>query len=160
MPALALLPHVIAPSGNWLRRLPGRNRSTSVRDPPGRLCCTHRDACLAPQVTDAGEPGSGTGQGRRLPRLGSTLSAAAGAAQTGSEIAASSGRWVKLTPQSAQALKKYPLMKGSGPGVSRAVLTENGKIKGILELARPGSFLTNPALLAGAAGLIDRKSVV
>ena len=94
-----------------------------------------------------------------LPRLGSTLSAAAGAAQTGSEIAASSGRWVKLTPQSAQALKKYPLMKGSGPGVSRAVLTENGKIKGILELARPGSFLTNPALLAGAAGLMAQLAM-
>src|SRR5580692_9901881 len=39
---------------------PGRNRSTSVRDPPGRLCCTHLDACLAGQVTDAGGLGSGT----------------------------------------------------------------------------------------------------
>jgi hypothetical protein len=55
-----------------------------------------------------------------LPRLGTILRGAAGAAQTGSEIAASSGRWVKLTPESAQALKKYALMKGSGPGVSRA----------------------------------------
>ena len=67
-----------------------------------------------------------------LPRLGSTLSAVAGAAQTGSEIAANSGRWVKLTEQSAQALKKYKLMKSSRPGVNRAVLTENGRIKGAL----------------------------
>jgi hypothetical protein len=95
-----------------------------------------------------------------LPRLGSTLSAAAGAAQAGSEIAASSGRWVKLTPQSAQALKKYALMKGSRPGVSRAVLTENGKIKGALEFVRgPGSLLTNPALLAGVAGLMAQLAM-
>src|SRR5262245_16466545 len=64
-----------------------------------------------------------------LPKLGSVLSAAAGATQAGSAIAASSGRWVKVTAQSAQALKKYSLMKGSSPGVSRAVLTQNGKIK-------------------------------
>lgn len=95
-----------------------------------------------------------------LPRLGSSLSAAAGAAQSGSEIAANSGRWVKLTEESAQALKKYELMKGSSPGVSRAVLTENGRIKGLLELARtPRSLLTNPALLAGAAGLMAQLAM-
>ena len=94
-----------------------------------------------------------------LPRLGSALSAAAGAAQAGSEIAASSGRWVKLTEQSAQALKKYPLMRGSNPGVSRAVLTANGKIKGLLEVATPGSLLTNPAFLAGAAGLMAQLAM-
>jgi rRNA processing protein Krr1/Pno1 len=95
-----------------------------------------------------------------LPRLGSTISAVAGAAQAGSEIAANSGRWVKLTEQSAQALKKYKLMKSSSPGVSRAVLTENGRIKGALELVRaPGSLLTNPAFLAGAAGLMAQLAM-
>lgn len=95
-----------------------------------------------------------------LPRLGSALGVVAGAAQAGSEIAANSGRWVKLTEESAQALKKYGLMKGSEPGVSRAVLTENGKIKGLVEFARaPGSLLTNPALLAGAAGLMAQLAL-
>jgi rRNA processing protein Krr1/Pno1 len=97
-----------------------------------------------------------------LPRLGAVLSAGAGAAQAGSEIAANSGRWVMLTEQSAQALKKYPLMKGSRQGVSRAVLTENSKIKGLLELRAPGSLLTNltnPALLAGAAGLMAQLAM-
>jgi hypothetical protein len=65
-----------------------------------------------------------------LPRLGSALSAVAGAAQAGSDVAANSGRWVKLTEQSAQAMHKYGLMKGSSAGVSRAVVTRNGKIKG------------------------------
>lgn len=95
-----------------------------------------------------------------LPRLGSILNAAAGAAQTGSDIAAKSGRWVKLSEQSAQAAKKYGLMKGSHAGVSRAVVTKNGKIKGLLELERtPGSFLTNPARLAGAAGLMAQLAM-
>lgn len=95
-----------------------------------------------------------------LPRLGSALSAVAGASQTGSEIAAESGRWVKLTEQSAQALKKYELMKGSHAGVSRAVVTKNGKIKELLELTRtPGSLLSNPALLAGAAGLMAQLAM-
>ncbi|MER7127546.1 hypothetical protein [Streptosporangium saharense] len=95
-----------------------------------------------------------------LPRLGSVLGAVAGAAQAGSEIAATSGRWVKLTERSARALRKHELMKGSDPGVSRAVLTEKGKIKGLLELARtPGARLTNPALLAGVAGLMAQLAM-
>lgn len=97
-----------------------------------------------------------------LPRLGSILSTGAGVTQAGSEIAATSGRWVKLTERSAKAMKNYDLMKGSSPGVSRAMTTENGKIKGILEFATkpgPGSMLTNPAVLAGAAGLMAQLAM-
>ena len=46
-----------------------------------------------------------------LPRLGSTLSAVAGAAQAGSEIAANSGRWVKLTKE----LAKTPSLRLTNP---------------------------------------------
>lgn len=97
-----------------------------------------------------------------LPRLGSALNASAGVVQASSEIAASSGRWVKLTKESAQALEKYTPMKGSKVGVSRAVTTENGKIKGVLEFVTkpgPGSLLTNPAVLAGAAGLMAQLAM-
>lgn len=95
-----------------------------------------------------------------LPRLGSALRAATGAAYAGSAMSACSGRWVKLTKESAQNLKKYGLMEGSTPGSSRAVLTENGRVKGFLELTTtPGSFLTNPALLAGAAGLMAQLAM-
>ncbi|KDN85247.1 hypothetical protein [Kitasatospora cheerisanensis] len=95
-----------------------------------------------------------------LPRLGSAFGAASGAAQAASEIAANSGRWVKLTEKSAKALQKHKLMKGSGPGSSRAVLMENGRTKGILELVRtPGSLLSNPAVLAGAAGLMAQLAM-
>jgi len=90
-----------------------------------------------------------------LQRLRPALGNAAGVAQAGSEIAASSGRWVKLTKESAQQVKKFGLMKGSSPGVSRAVVTDNGKIKGIVQFVKgPGSLAANPALLAGAAGIM------
>ena len=56
-----------------------------------------------------------------LPRLGSVLSAGAGAAQAGSEIAANSGRWVKLTKESAQLVKKYGLMEELEDGPQHAV---------------------------------------
>lgn len=96
-----------------------------------------------------------------LPRLGSALSTASAVTKAGSEIAATSGRWVKLTEKSAKALKdSHGLMKGSEPGASRAVLTDRGKIKGILEFTRtPGSLLTNPAVLAGAAGLMAQLAM-
>jgi hypothetical protein len=94
-----------------------------------------------------------------LQRLGSALSTGAAAAQAGSEIAANSGRWVKLTKESAEALNKYSLMKGSSPGVSRAVLTDHGKIKGFVQFARPGALLSNPALLAGAAGIMAQLAM-
>ncbi len=95
-----------------------------------------------------------------LERLGSVLGAGAATAQAGSVIAAGSGRWVKLTEESAKALKKYPLMKGSKSDLSRAVLTENGKIKGLLELANThGSLLSNPAVLAGAAGVMAQLAM-
>lgn len=95
-----------------------------------------------------------------LSRLSSALGTGAGAAQAGSEIAANSGRWVQLTEKSAKALKAQKLMKGSEPGVGRAVLTKNGKITGLLEVVKtPGAMLTNPAVLAGAAGIMAQLAM-
>lgn len=95
-------------------------------------------------------------------RLGSTLSAGAGITQAGSGIAANAGRWVKLTEDSAKAMKVGQLMKGSSSNVSRAVLTDKGKITGLLEIVKPGtvsSMLTNPAILAGAAGIMAQLAM-
>ncbi|MBE3011029.1 hypothetical protein IL992_17795 [Microbispora sp. NEAU-D428] len=91
-----------------------------------------------------------------LQRLRSVLSAGAGVAQAGSEIAANSGRWVKLSKESARLVDKYGLRKSSKSGLSSGVLKGNkGQIKGFVEFVKgPGSLLTNPALLAGAAGIM------
>ncbi|MEU7960173.1 hypothetical protein [Micromonospora humida] len=96
-----------------------------------------------------------------LKRLSSTMRTGSAIAKGGSEIAEHSGRWVQLTAQSAEAMKKYNLMKGSGDGVSRAVLTDHGKITGLLEIVQqcPGTLLTNPAVLSGAAGLMTQLAM-
>ncbi|MCS6575649.1 hypothetical protein NYS52_14020 [Curtobacterium flaccumfaciens pv. flaccumfaciens] len=94
-----------------------------------------------------------------LPRWSEVSSSGSMAAQAGAGLAAS-GRWVKLTKDSAKALKDFPAMKGSNPSVSRAVVTDGGKIKGILQFVKtPGSVLTNPAILTGAAGVMAQLAM-
>ncbi|MBQ1033367.1 hypothetical protein KBX26_25550 [Micromonospora sp. C97] len=95
-----------------------------------------------------------------LQRLSSTLRTGSTIAKGGAEIADHSGRWVRLTAESAEAMKKYNLMTGSESGVSRAVLTDHGKITGLLEVVRtPSAMLTNPAILTGAAGLMAQLAM-
>ena len=91
-----------------------------------------------------------------LQRLGPVLSTGAGVAQAGSEIAANSGRWVKLTEESAQAIKKFGLRESSKTGLSTGVIKgSKGQIGAFVEFVKgPGSLLANPAILAGAAGIM------
>ena len=89
------------------------------------------------------------------PRLGAAFSAGASVAQAGSEIAANSGRWVKLTEESAQAVKEFGLTPTKTPGVSHAMVGQPGDIKQWIQIVKsPGSMVTNPAMLAGAAGIM------
>lgn len=70
-------------------------------------------------------------------RLESVLTAGACAAQTGSEVVANSGRWVKLTNESARLVEKYGLRKSATSGLSTGVLKGNsGQIKGFVEFAK------------------------
>ena len=91
-----------------------------------------------------------------MPRLKSIVATGAVAAQAGSEIAANSGRWVKLTKESAEVVKKYGLRESSKSGLSTGVVNGNkGQIKGFVEFVKtPRSLVTNPAVLAGAAGIM------
>ena len=89
------------------------------------------------------------------PGLGAAFSAGASVAQSGSEIAANSGRWVKLTEESAQTVKKFGLMPTKTPGVSHAMVGQPGDIKQWIQIVKsPGAMVTNPAMLAGAAGIM------
>jgi hypothetical protein len=94
------------------------------------------------------------------PRLGTVFSAGSAVAQTGSEIAASSGRWVKLTEESAQAVKQFGLTPTTTPGVSHAMVGDPGNIKQWIQIVKtPGSMVTNPAMLAGAAGIMAQVAM-
>lgn len=92
------------------------------------------------------------------PRLGAAMSAGAAVAQTGSEIAVSSGRWVKLTKESAQNLDRYGLTPTKTPGVSHAMLGQRGSIKKWLQIETPG-VAPSPAMLAGAAGIMAQMAM-
>jgi hypothetical protein len=97
-----------------------------------------------------------------LHRLRPALSTGAAAAQVGSEIAANSGRWVKLTKESAQLVHKHGLRGNPKTGLSTGVLKGNhGQIKGFVEFAKkgPGTLLSNPAVLAGAAGIMAQLAM-
>ncbi|MCW4386333.1 hypothetical protein OH146_11170 [Salinibacterium sp. SYSU T00001] len=90
----------------------------------------------------------------------SSISRVAAVAQVGSAIAASSGRWVKVSKESAQLMKKYELMKGPNGDLARAVLMDKGKIKGLVQIVKgPGSLAASPALLAGAAGIMTQLAM-
>ncbi|KIF72029.1 hypothetical protein HY68_08885 [Streptomyces sp. AcH 505] len=93
--------------------------------------------------------------------LKSFLGAGAAVAQAGSEIAANSAHWVKLSPESARLFKKYGLRESSKTGLSTGVLKgHKGRIKGYVEFAKaPRSFLTNPANLANAGRLMAQVAM-
>ncbi|MFD4029986.1 hypothetical protein ACFWVP_05495 [Streptomyces sp. NPDC058637] len=94
-------------------------------------------------------------------RFKSFVSAGAAVAQAGSELAADSGRWVKLTPKSAQLVKKYGLRESSKTGLSTGVVKgRKGQIKGFVEFVKaPRSLLTNPAILANAGRIMSQVAM-
>ncbi|MEW2068046.1 hypothetical protein [Streptomyces sp. NPDC007346] len=88
-----------------------------------------------------------------LPRLRHALDNAAGMAQAGSEIAGNSGRWVKLTKESAHLVDKYGLREGAKSGLPTGVFKgDGGQIKGFVEFAKgAGPLRTGPVGMANIA---------
>lgn len=76
-------------------------------------------------------------------------------AQAASEISARTGRYIKLTKESAGDMNRFGLMPTKTKGVSHAMLGDPGKIGKWLQVeAGNGQMLGNPALLSGAAGIM------
>jgi hypothetical protein len=97
-----------------------------------------------------------------LPRLSSILFRGGEAAQLGSAIAEGSGRWVQMTSQSAQLLAKHGngLMTNSTTHLNMGVVQgQGGQIQGIVQFVGAGSILANPAILAGAAGIMAQLAM-
>jgi hypothetical protein len=94
-------------------------------------------------------------------RIGDILRKVASAAQTGSEIAQESGRWVKLTEESAEAVKTFGLMATKTPGVSHAMVGQPGDIQQWVQIVKSGpvELVSNPAVLSGAAGIMAQMAM-
>lgn len=87
--------------------------------------------------------------------LGTLLTLGSIGLSAGSLIAANSGRWLKLTEESAAAIKDIGLTPTKTPGISYAMIGAPGDIAKWVEVVSPTlSMVTNPAFLAGAAGIM------
>ncbi|WP_409330380.1 hypothetical protein [Trujillonella humicola] len=90
-----------------------------------------------------------------LRRLEALLAMASDATQAASEIAENSGRWIRLTEESARLVKDHGLIETKTPGVSHVMVGIPGKVQNWLQTEqRLGSLVTNPAVLSGVAGLM------
>ncbi len=90
-----------------------------------------------------------------LRRLKPLLAIAPDATQATSEIAANSGRWIKLTEESARLIKEHGLIETKTPGVSHVMVGIPGKVQNWLQTEHSlGPLLTNPAVLSGVAGMM------
>ncbi|MEW9531846.1 hypothetical protein [Microbispora sp. NPDC049125] len=94
-------------------------------------------------------------------RFKSILGTGAVVAQAGSEIAANSCRWLKMTEESAHQVNKYGLRKATKTGLPTGVVLgrKGGQIGTFLEFAKgPGSLLS-PAMLSGVAGIMAQAAM-
>lgn len=96
-----------------------------------------------------------------LPRLSTIFGGGAAVTKAGSEVAANSGRWMKLTEESWAAAQKLPAVTNSSTGNLHATLrAPNGQFaKNLQFLKTPGAMLTNPAMLAGVAGIMAQVAM-
>lgn len=97
-----------------------------------------------------------------LPRLSTIFGGVAAVTKAGSEVATNSGRWMKLTEESWAAAQKLPKVTNSSTDNLHATLrAPNGQFAKNLQFLRttPASMLTNPAMLAGVAGIMAQVAM-
>lgn len=86
-------------------------------------------------------------------QLASMLRSAAEITHTLADTVAESALWVKLTEESAEAIKEFGLTETEVPGVAYAMAGRPGDIKQWLKISTSaGAKLANPGLLSGVAG--------
>ena len=95
-----------------------------------------------------------------LPTARGVMSTGAAAAEVSSGIAANSGRWVQLTKESADLVKKHGLRESKSGLKTGVVKGSKGQVKTFVQFAKgPGTVLSNPAVLAGAAGVMAQVAM-
>ena len=97
----------------------------------------------------------------RLERLASSsMKGAAAALHGGQVLAEQSGRYLKLTKESAAALKKLPMVKNSATGNLHATLrAPSGQFAENLQFVPAAAALNPPVLLAAGAAMMTQMSL-
>lgn len=94
-----------------------------------------------------------------LQKLWSVATTAGAVGQVGADAAASSGRWVKLTAESAAAVKEYGFMPSKVPGVSHAMVGKPGDIKQWIQVVQPTSLLSTPFALTALTSVMQQRAM-
>lgn len=96
-----------------------------------------------------------------LHRLSSFLGTGAAATQTSAYVAENSGRWVKLTAESARAVKKYGLMPArTGSDASHAMIGRPGHIKQWIQISHaPSALLAGPFALTALSTMMQQRAM-
>lgn len=91
-------------------------------------------------------------------RVASIASRLGSAVQAASVIAQNSGRWVKLSEESARRVQELGLRASSSSGLATGVLRgDHGRIAGFVEfVSTPGALLSNPLALASIGGMMSQ----
>lgn len=103
---------------------------------------------------------SASAQELDLNRLASITSAGSAAAQMGANYLENAGRWVKLTKESADAIKKVGLTPTKTPGVNYAMIGTPGDIKQWLRISQaPTALLAGPFAITALATLMQQQAM-
>lgn len=95
-----------------------------------------------------------------IPRLSKVLNTTSQAVEGASKVAESSGRWVKLTEESARLVDEHGLMDSKTPGVSHLMIGVPGSVSSWLQAETgPGPMLTNPQALSGLSAMMAQASM-
>lgn len=94
-----------------------------------------------------------------LHRLWSFSGTAGAAAQMSADVATNSGRWVKLTAESAEAVKKFTLIPTKTPGVSHAMIGKPGNIQQWLQIENASLVLKGPFALAALSTMMQQRAM-
>ena len=89
--------------------------------------------------------------------LGPYISSGADALRLVSESVEKSGRYLKLTRDSARRVREMGLMPIKVEGISHAMLGDPGRIGGWIQVeVGPSAIFGNPSLLLGVAGIMTQ----
>lgn len=95
-----------------------------------------------------------------LDKVRDVLNAGAAIAQSASDMTEQTGRWVKLTKESAETLRRLGMVDSKTSGVTHAALSKSADVKKWLQqVASPSAIANNPAALAGAAGIMAQVAM-
>jgi len=95
-----------------------------------------------------------------LQRLDSLFSSAAMGLEGASALAQHSGRWFQVTEQSAELIKTFGLMTSSANGLQYGVIQgADGPIKGLVQFMGGAQSMLSPAMLSGAAGVMQQMAL-